>query len=59
MIVGLTAVTGIGGLSLGSLEPWQAILVGVQTLLVLLVVGLLEHASRRSGPRPADDGAGR
>ncbi len=59
VIVGLTAVTGIGGLSLGSLEPWQAILVGVQTLLVLLVVGLLEHASRRSGPRPADDGAGR
>ncbi|MFK7960495.1 MAG: MraY family glycosyltransferase [Phycisphaerales bacterium] len=47
VIVGLTAVTGIGGVSLGSLAPWQAILVGVQTLLVLGVIGLLEHASRR------------
>jgi UDP-GlcNAc:undecaprenyl-phosphate GlcNAc-1-phosphate transferase len=62
VIVGLTAVTGIGGLSLGSLAPWQAILVGVQTLLVLGVVGLLEHASRRSGRRSepgAESGDGR
>jgi UDP-GlcNAc:undecaprenyl-phosphate GlcNAc-1-phosphate transferase len=43
-----TAVTGIGGVALGSLEAWQAILVGVQTLLVLLVIALLEHASRRA-----------
>jgi UDP-GlcNAc:undecaprenyl-phosphate GlcNAc-1-phosphate transferase len=49
-----TAVTGIGGVALGSLEAWQAILVGVQTGLVLLVIALLEHASRRAGAREQD-----
>jgi len=43
-----TAVTGIGGIALGSLQPWQAVLVGVQTLLVLLMLALLEHASRHA-----------
>ena len=35
----------------------QAWLVGVQTLLVLAVIGLLEFAARRSGPgeRPGED----
>ena len=46
VIWGLTAVTGIGGISLGSLQAWQAVLVGVQTLLVLVVIALLEHVSR-------------
>jgi len=55
VIWGATAVTGIGGISMGRLEPWQAILVGVQTLLVLMVIALLEHASRRSvGPGAGD-----
>jgi UDP-GlcNAc:undecaprenyl-phosphate GlcNAc-1-phosphate transferase len=48
VIWGATAVTGIGGISLGSLKAWQAILVGVQTLLVLMIIALLEHASRRA-----------
>ncbi len=43
-----TAVTGIGGVSMGRLQGWQAVLVGVQTGLVLLVIALLEHASRRA-----------
>jgi UDP-GlcNAc:undecaprenyl-phosphate GlcNAc-1-phosphate transferase len=43
-----TAVTGIGGIALGSLETWQAVLVAVQTALVLVMIGLLEHASRRA-----------
>jgi UDP-GlcNAc:undecaprenyl-phosphate GlcNAc-1-phosphate transferase len=43
-----TAVTGLGGISLGHLRPWQAILVGVQTLAVLAVLALLEFASRRA-----------
>ena len=43
-----TAVTGIGGVALGSLQAWQAVLVGVQTLLVLAMIALLEHASRRT-----------
>lgn len=42
-----TAVTGIGGVSLGQLQPWQAILVGVQTLLVLGMLALLEVSQRR------------
>lgn len=41
-----TAVTGVGGVSLGTLAGWQAILVGGQTALVLLTLGMLEHASR-------------
>jgi UDP-GlcNAc:undecaprenyl-phosphate GlcNAc-1-phosphate transferase len=50
-IWGLTAVTGIGGISLGQLHPWQAALVGVQTIAVLMVIALLEHASRRTARR--------
>lgn len=49
VIWGATAVTGIGGISLGSLQGWQAILVGVQTALVLMIIALLEHVSRRRG----------
>lgn len=56
VIWALTAVTGISGIALGSLQPWQAALVGLQTVLVLLTIALLEHASRRSAPRePARD----
>lgn len=53
VIWGATAVTGIGGIALGSLKGWQAILVGVQTLLVLMIIALLEHASRRAAIRDA------
>lgn len=42
----VAAVTGIAGVSLAHLAPWQAILVGVQVLLILLLLGILEHASR-------------
>ncbi len=40
----LGAVTGIGGVVLGTLKPWQAMLVGLQTLLVLVVIAVLERA---------------
>lgn len=43
----LTAATGCGAITLRSLEGWQAILVGVQTLVILGVLFGLEHASRR------------
>jgi UDP-GlcNAc:undecaprenyl-phosphate GlcNAc-1-phosphate transferase len=49
IIYGCTAVTGIGAISLPSLHPWQAALVGVQTLLVLFVIALYEW-SRTPGP---------
>jgi len=48
VIWGATAITGIGGIALGSLQAWQAILVGVQTLLVLMIIGVVEHASRHA-----------
>jgi UDP-GlcNAc:undecaprenyl-phosphate/decaprenyl-phosphate GlcNAc-1-phosphate transferase len=40
----LGAVTGISGVVLGTLKPWQAALVGVQTLLVLVVIAVLERS---------------
>lgn len=48
VIYGLTAITSIGGVALGSLETWQAVLVGGQTLLVLLILALFE--ARRLPP---------
>lgn len=48
VIWSLTAVTGISGIALGSLLPWQAMLVGVQTILVLMVLAIFEYASRRA-----------
>lgn len=55
VIYGFTAVTAIGGVSLGSLQGWQAVLVGVQTGLVLMVLGIEEWASARA-TRAADGG---
>jgi len=46
VIYGLTAVTSIGGIALGSLAPWQAALVTVQTVLVLLGVAWFEWRRR-------------
>jgi len=40
----LGAVTGIGGIVLGTLQPWQALLIGAQTVLVLIVIAVLERA---------------
>jgi UDP-GlcNAc:undecaprenyl-phosphate GlcNAc-1-phosphate transferase len=48
-----TAVTGIGGIALGSLRGWQAILVGVQTVAMLLIIWLMEHVSRSSAAKDA------
>lgn len=45
------AVTGIGGVSLGQLEAWQAALVGAQTVLMVFMLALLEHASRHAAQR--------
>ena len=42
LIWALAAVVGVGGVSLGSLAPWQASLVGVQTLLALGVLAAAE-----------------
>ncbi len=53
VIYGCTMITGIGGMLLPALEPWQAVLVGVQTVLVLLVIALYEYARGQTGPEGA------
>ena len=40
-------MTGIVGLMLPSLEPWQAIMAGVQVVLVLAVLALFETGADR------------
>ncbi len=52
VIWGLTAATAIGGIILGSLKPWQAAIVGGQTLLILVSLAILEFAT---APYLADD----
>ncbi len=47
VIWALTAATGVGGIVLGSVAPWQAVMVGAQTGAILLVLGLLESGARR------------
>ena len=42
----LTAITGVSGIVLGSLEPWQAILVGLQIVITLLALAFAEHSTR-------------
>ncbi len=49
VIVGLTAVTGMGGIALASLQPWQAALVGVQTVMSLVVLAAFEISSAGAG----------
>lgn len=51
VICGLSLVVGIGGVFLPSLETWQAVLVGVQTLLVLVVIATFEWASSPKGQK--------
>jgi UDP-GlcNAc:undecaprenyl-phosphate/decaprenyl-phosphate GlcNAc-1-phosphate transferase len=48
VILGITLATGIGGISLASLAPWQAALVGLQTLVLLGVLAVFEL---RAAPR--------
>lgn len=52
VIYGLTAATAIGGIILGSLKPWQAAIVGGQTLLILVSLAILEFAT---APYVAED----
>jgi hypothetical protein len=54
LICALGAVCGVGGLLLGTAEPWQAALIGLQTALVLGALAALEQpmlARMRAGER--------
>lgn len=46
VVCGLTGLTGIGGVLLGQVGPWQAALIGIQTVLALGVLALYELADR-------------
>jgi hypothetical protein len=43
----LAAILGVGGVSLGSLAPWQAALVALQALLALGLLAAAEGVLRR------------
>ncbi len=47
VIYALTAVTAMLGLVLATAEPWQAVLIGASTLLLLAVIALFEQRSSR------------
>jgi UDP-GlcNAc:undecaprenyl-phosphate GlcNAc-1-phosphate transferase len=47
VIWALTAMTGIVGLMLPGLDPWQAVMAGVQVVLVLAVLAMLETGADR------------
>ena len=52
LICALATTCGIGGLLLGTAAPWQAVLIGAQTIMVLLTVAALEQpmlAQMRTG----------
>lgn len=55
VIWGMTAATGIGGIALGSLRPWQAVLVGVQSVVLLGVLAAFEFASSSAANGGRDD----
>ncbi len=45
VIWGFTLVTGVSGVILATLEAWQAVLVGVQTLVILGVIAAFEYGT--------------
>lgn len=60
VIIGCTALTGIAGLMLATATPVHAVLLGVQTVTVLALLGVYEHAStgavRAAGTRGGGGG---
>jgi len=49
VLAGAAAVTGLSGVILPSLEPWAAIVVGAQVLVLLGVLAVFEYASADHG----------
>jgi len=47
VIWALAFITGVGGVSLGTVRPWQAALIGIQVIATLLVLGVLERTTRK------------
>ncbi len=56
VIHGLTSITALGAIMLGTLKPWQALILGSQTMLVLLIVAIYERkATARAMPASASE----
>jgi UDP-GlcNAc:undecaprenyl-phosphate GlcNAc-1-phosphate transferase len=53
-IWGLTATTGISGVLLSRAAGWQALLIGVQVLVILGVIAAIEFARRPGDVRPPE-----
>lgn len=49
LMCSLAAITGVSGIVLGGLEPWQAILVGLQIVTTLLALAFAERATAEVG----------
>ena len=45
VIYGCAALTGISGIALAAVDGWRAALLGVQTVLALVLLGVFEHGS--------------
>lgn len=45
VIWGMTLITGASGIVLGSLAPWQAMLIGAQVVVMLVILALFEFAA--------------
>ncbi|MEM6749305.1 MAG: MraY family glycosyltransferase [Planctomycetota bacterium] len=56
VIVCLAVATAGGGVMIGSLDPWQAWVVGGQAFAALLALAILEHGAHRSPRGRRDDG---
>jgi UDP-GlcNAc:undecaprenyl-phosphate GlcNAc-1-phosphate transferase len=53
IVYGLTAATGCAGLLLARVEPWMAVVLGVQILVLLITLAFFEH--RLQAHRTDDD----
>ena len=51
VIWALSAACGVGGIVLGTVQPWQAVMLGAQTAAILLALALLEAGARRRTSR--------
>jgi UDP-GlcNAc:undecaprenyl-phosphate/decaprenyl-phosphate GlcNAc-1-phosphate transferase len=58
VIHGLCIMTGLGGVMLASLKPWQAVIVGVQTLLAVVVFAMWEYRASHATREGARKGEG-
>lgn len=55
VIYGCTLAIGLGAVGLGKLEGWQAVLVGIQSLVILIVLAVYERAAQTAMNNSRDE----